>query len=343
MKIISVVGARPQFIKAAAICRAIPEGHFIIHTGQHYDANMSDIFFEEMEIPRPKYHLGIGGLSQGAMTGRMMEALEEVFQKEKPDKVLVYGDTNSTLAAALVAAKLHIPLAHIEAGLRSFNRKMPEEINRILTDHASDILFAPTQAAMSHLKNEGLEKKAHLVGDVMYDTTLFYKEKMKKPKGVIEGDFYLCTIHRQENTEDLNILSALFSALKKIPAQIIMPLHPRTRKLSQQIDTKGLIVTDPVGYFEMLYLLEHCKGVLTDSGGLQKESYFFKKPLLILREETEWVELVDHGAGQIVGVTEGKILSAFQKMQSQKVFPQHLYGDGKASQKIAHLLTSTLV
>jgi len=259
MKIISIVGARPQFIKAAAISRAIPEGHMLIHTGQHYDANMSDIFFQEMEIPKPDYYLGIGGCSHGAMTGRIMEALESVLLKEKPNCVIVYGDTNSTLAGALVAAKLHIPVAHIEAGLRSFNKKMPEEINRIATDHISDLLFAPTDDAVKNLRNEG--KKCFLVGDVMYDTTLFYKSKMRAPHIKMDENFYLCTIHRQENTDDPHVLKTLFEALQEIPAQVILPLHPRTRKMAQHIDTTGITLIDPVGYFEMLYLLQHCKGV----------------------------------------------------------------------------------
>jgi UDP-GlcNAc3NAcA epimerase len=338
MKMISIVGARPQFVKAAAISRAIPKGHEIIHTGQHYDANMSDIFFEEMEIPKPTYHLGIGGLPHGAMTGRIMEALETVLLKEKPDRLIVYGDTNSTLAGALVAAKLHIPVAHIEAGLRSFNRKMPEEINRIVTDHVSDLLFAPTQEAVNNLRNEG--KESHLVGDVMYDTTLFYKSKMRKPNIHIENDFYLCTIHRQENTDDPKVLSSLFEALSQMSVQVILPLHPRTRKMVQNIDTKGVTLIDPVGYFEMLYLLQHCKGVFTDSGGLQKESYFFGKPFLILREETEWVELVHHGIGQIVGSHKERILQGFSQMHIHVKHPSDLYGDGTAAEKIARLISA---
>lgn len=337
MKIISIVGARPQFIKAAAISRAIPDGHTIIHTGQHYDANMSDIFFQEMEIPMPKFHLGIGGLPHGAMTGRIMEELEKILMQEKPDRLIVYGDTNSTLAGALVAAKLHIPVAHIEAGLRSFNRKMPEEINRVVTDHVSDLLFAPTQEAVNNLRNEG--KSSHLVGDVMYDTTLFYKPKMRKPNIRIEGEFYLCTVHRQENTDDPKILNSIFSALLQMDTQIILPLHPRTRKMIQNMDTTGVTLIDPVGYFEMLYLLQHCKGVFTDSGGLQKESYFFGKPFLILREETEWVELVHHGIGQIVGSNTKTILNGFKQLHRRIDFPSDLYGDGTAAEKIASIIS----
>lgn len=337
MKIISIVGARPQFIKAAAISRAIPEGHEIIHTGQHYDANMSDIFFEEMEIPKPKHYLGIGGLSHGAMTGRIMEELEKVLLQEKPDRLIVYGDTNSTLAGALVAAKLHIPVAHIEAGLRSFNRKMPEEINRIVTDHVSDLLFAPTQEAVNNLRNEG--KSSYLVGDVMCDATLFYKSKMRKPNVKIENEFYLCTIHRQENTDNPKVLSSLFEALSVMSVQVILPLHPRTRKMVQNIETKNITLIDPVGYFEMLYLLQHCKGVFTDSGGVQKESYFFGKPFLILREETEWVELVYYGLGQIVGSDKDRILNGFNKLHRVVTYPDHLYGDGNAAEKIARFIS----
>lgn len=336
MKIISIVGARPQFIKAAAVIRAIPDDHTIIHTGQHYDENMSDIFFKEMEIPTPKHHLGIGGLTHGAMTGRIMEALEKVLIQENPDRVIVYGDTNSTLAGALVAAKLHIPSAHVEAGLRSFNRKMPEEINRIVADHVSDLLFAPTQEAVDNLRNEG--KESLLVGDVMYDTTLFYKQKMRKPHVNLEENFYVCTIHRQENTDDPKILSSLFAALGQMSTQVILPLHPRTRKMLPNIDTKGVTLIDPVGYFEMLYLLKHCKGVFTDSGGLQKESYFFGKPFLVLREETEWVELIHYGIGQVVGREKERILQGFNQMHRQVNYPPNLYGNGKASQKIANIL-----
>ncbi|MBX7066606.1 MAG: UDP-N-acetylglucosamine 2-epimerase (non-hydrolyzing) [Parachlamydiales bacterium] len=335
MKIISIVGARPQFIKAAAVARAIPEGHFLIHTGQHYDANMSDIFFEEMEIPKPKYNLGIGGCPQAAMTGRIMEALEEILVQEKPDTVIVYGDTNSTMAGALVASKLHTPIAHVEAGLRSFNRKMPEEINRVVTDHVSNLLFAPTQAAIDNLKNEGITKGVHLVGDVMYDTTLFYKKKMRPPKVKLPKEFYLCTIHRQENTDDIEKLKSIFAALRELPDQIILPLHPRTRKMLQNIDTQGLTLIEPVGYFEMLYLLENCKAVLTDSGGLQKESYFFGKPLLILREETEWIELIQCKVAHIVRNDPIDIQSKFKQIQALGRFPANLYGQGNASNLIA--------
>lgn len=340
MKVISIVGARPQFIKAAAMARAMPEEHFLIHTGQHYDANMSEVFFEEMQIPKPKINLGIGGCHQGAMTGRIMEALEEAFLQEKPDQILVYGDTNSTLAGALAAAKLHIPISHIEAGLRSFNRKMPEEINRIVTDHVSDLLFAPTQTAVDNLKKEGIDEGVHLVGDVMYDATLFYKKKMKPPKIHLENEFYLCTIHRQENTDDFDKLKSIFSALKEIPNQIVIPLHPRTKKLIQNINTEQLTVIDPVGYFEMLYLLAHCKGVLTDSGGLQKESYFFNKPVLILREETEWIELVDLKIAQIVGSDKNSILSGFNRMINPLPIHQNIYGDGNSAARIASLIIS---
>ncbi|HFU75887.1 MAG TPA: UDP-N-acetylglucosamine 2-epimerase (non-hydrolyzing), partial [Arcobacter sp.] len=285
MKIVTILGARPQFIKAGTVSREIVEydkiEEVIVHTGQHYDANMSDIFFEEMKIPKPNYFLGIGGKTHGAMTGQMIEKIEEVALNEKPDWIMVYGDTNSTLAGAIVASKLHIKLAHIEAGLRSFNMQMPEEVNRILTDRVSDILFCPTTTAIENLKKEGFENfecKIVNSGDVMYDGALFYKNLAAKPDIEIKNNYILCTIHRAENTDNEDRLKEIFEALNEIAKemQIILPLHPRTKQkiknLSLSLD--NITIIDPVGYLEMVWLIDNCTLVMTDSGGLQKEAYF---------------------------------------------------------------------
>ena len=353
MHLLTIVGARPQFVKAAVVSRAIASSHGIeekiVHTGQHHDANMSDVFFEEMEIPRPAYHLGIHGLGHGAMTGQMMEKLEQLFLKEKPDAVLVYGDTNSTLAGALTACKLHIPVAHVEAGLRSFNMRMPEEVNRILTDRVSQWLFCPTQTAEANLTREGYPfggMKIHLCGDVMLDAALYYAERSPGRSNILstmgDGPFNLCTIHRAENTDDPDRLRTILSALSEIHQQmpVVCPLHPRTRKLALE---KGLelpfTVIDPVGYFDMLELLKNCHAVLTDSGGLQKEAYFFQKPCITLREETEWTELVDGGYNTLAGADTNRIISAWQKAgSSQPDFSTRLYGDGHSADKIVQAL-----
>jgi len=351
MKILTILGARPQFIKAGTVSREIAKHNdideVIVHTGQHYDTNMSDIFFEEMQIPKPNYFLGIGGKTHGAMTGQMMEKIEEVALREKPDWVLVYGDTNSTLAGALVATKLHIKLAHIEAGLRSFNMKMPEEINRILTDRVSSILFCPTKTAVDNLKNEGFDRfdcKVVHSGDVMYDGALFYKKLAKKPPYKINDNFILCTIHRAENTDNENRLKSIFEALNEIgeEREIVLPLHPRTKKIVQalNIDTQNLTIIEPVGYLEMVWLIDNCALVMTDSGGLQKEAYFFQKPCITLRDETEWVELVEHGFNILVGADREKIMETYKNHTS--LFTLHsslnLYGNGDASKIIIEKL-----
>ena len=351
MKILTILGARPQFIKAGTVSREIAKyndiDEIIVHTGQHYDTNMSDIFFEEMKIPKPNYFLGIGGKTHGAMTGQMMEKIEEVALREKPDWVLVYGDTNSTLAGALVASKLHIKLAHIEAGLRSFNMKMPEEINRILTDRVSNILFCPTKTAVDNLKNEGFDSfdcKVVHSGDVMYDGALFYKKLAKKPPYKIEDNFILCTTHRAENTDNENRLKSIFEALNEIgeEREIVLPLHPRTKKIVQalNIDTQNLTIIEPVGYLEMVWLIDNCALVMTDSGGLQKEAYFFQKPCITLRDETEWVELVEHGFNILVGADREKIINTYKNYSS--LFTVHsslnLYGNGDASKIIIEKL-----
>jgi len=345
MKIVTILGARPQFIKAGSVSREIAKykeiEEVIVHTGQHYDANMSDIFFDEMKIPKPDYFLGIGGKSHGAMTGQMIEKIEEVCLKEKPDWVMVYGDTNSTLAGAIVASKLHIKLAHIEAGLRSFNMKMPEEVNRILTDRVSQILFCPTDTAVQNLKNEGydnLDVKVVKSGDVMQDGAMFYKNLAQKPSCDIQENYILCTIHRAENTDDVTRLENIFAALNEIvkEKQIILPLHPRTKKILQEskIDTDNLTIIDPVGYLEMVWLIDNCSLVMTDSGGLQKEAYFFEKQCITLRDETEWVELVENGFNTLVGADKTKILAAFNNTTMFSDKDLDLYGGGRASENI---------
>ncbi|KPH51926.1 non-hydrolyzing UDP-N-acetylglucosamine 2-epimerase [Helicobacter pullorum] len=349
-KIVSVIGARPQFIKAGAISRKILENteieEVLIHTGQHYDSRMSEIFFKELEIPSPKYNLGIGGFSHGAMTGRMIEGIEKILLEEKPNFTLVYGDTDSTLAGALASVKLQIPVIHIEAGLRSFNIQMPEEINRILTDRISSLLFAPTKRAVENLQREGFENfDCEIVcsGDVMYDVALYYKDRAKKPNMVFPKEFILCTLHRAENTENLQKMKNIFEALNKISSQIpvIMPLHPRTQNkiLANNIQAENIYFIEPLGYLEMVWALQNCVMVATDSGGLQKEAYYFKKPCITLREETEWVELLEVGCNCLVGADAEKIYQAFKKMSDINLnFDALLYGNGNASQKILEVI-----
>jgi len=342
MKIVTILGARPQFIKAGSVSREIAKHEnieeVIIHTGQHFDANMSDIFFDEMQIPKPNYYLNVNGLGHGGMTGQMLEKIEEVLLKEKPDWVMVYGDTNSTLAGTLAATKLHIKIAHVEAGLRSFNMKMPEEINRILTDRVSNILFCPTDTAIYNLKNEGFENidcRVIKSGDVMQDGAFFYKDLAVKPKYTMSHDYILCTIHRAENTNDSSRLENIFEALNTIAKerQIILPLHPRTKKILKElaIDTANLTLIDPIGYLEMVWLINNCSYVMTDSGGLQKEAYFFEKPCITLRDETEWVELVENGFNVLVGANKEKILEVYKNYRFNHDFTLNLYGRGKAS------------
>ncbi len=347
IKILTILGARPQFIKAGSVSREIAKFNeieeVIVHTGQHYDPNMSDVFFEQMKIPKPHYFLGIGGKSHGAMTGQMIEKIEEVALKEKPDWIMVYGDTNSTLAGAIVSSKLHIKLAHIEAGLRSFNVKMPEEINRILTDRVSTILFCPTQTAIENLKHEGFENfdcKIIKSGDVMEDGAIFYKELAHQPQCRTEENFILCTIHRAENTDNVDRLTNIFASLREIAeeTQVILPLHPRTKKILEKygLKTEGLSIIDPVGYLEMVWLIDHCSLVMTDSGGLQKEAYFFEKPCITLRDETEWVELVECGGNLLAGAEQEKISNAYRdhKTVDKNIFRSNLYGRGRASETI---------
>ena len=351
MKILTIVGARPQFIKAGTVSREIGKyeniEEIILHTGQHYDANMSNIFFEEMKIPKPNYFLGIGGKSHGAMTGQMIEKIEEIALKEKPDWIMVYGDTNSTLAGSIVAVKLHIKLAHIEAGLRSFNMQMPEEINRILTDRVSTLLFCPTPIAVENLFKEGFENfncKLVKSGDVMYDGILFYKEIAKKPFDSIGKEFILCTIHRAENTDNEERLRSIFDALSQIgkEKQIILPLHPRTKKIIEKLnlEVSNITIIEPVGYLEMVWLIKNCTLIMTDSGGLQKEAFFFEKPCIVLRDETEWIELVEKGFNKLAGADKDKILSIYEHQNFSQNFDIDLYGLGNASQIIVNELLS---
>lgn len=348
MYILTVIGARPQFIKAAVVSRAFAQHgqvkEEIVHTGQHHDSNMSEVFFNEMEIPHPSYRLGISGLDHGTMTGRMMEGLESVFKKQRPDLVLVYGDTNSTLAGALAACKLHIPVAHVEAGLRSFNPRMPEEVNRILTDRVSSLLFCPTRVAVDNLRKEGYpfgDMELVLSGDVMLDAARYYASRAAQRSTVldsIDGDFLLSTVHRAENTDDPEKLRSIFAALAEIDREVrvVCPLHPRTRKIAREwrLDLPGTVV-DPVGYFDMLELLKRCTAVLTDSGGLQKEAYFFAKPCITLRNETEWTELVETGCNIIAGHRTEKILTSWAAVKAGSFgFQQNLYGTGRAADTI---------
>ncbi len=343
-KIVTVLGARPQFVKAAVLSRIISQHleieEVIIHTGQHFDANMSQVFFDEMEIPTPKYHLNIHSLQHGAMTAQMLSKIEEILIDEKPDAVVVYGDTNSTLSGALAAKKLHIKLIHIEAGLRSFNMKMPEEINRIITDRLSDLLLCPTDTAIANLKAEGFQNfpaKVVKTGDIMKDAVSYYSEKsvekstIMKNLGLVSDNFVLATIHRQENTDNLENLNSIFKGLETIAKEmkVVLPIHPRTRKILEKNQTNfNITLVDPVGYFDMLSLLKHCKLVVTDSGGLQKEAYFNQKFCIIVREETEWVELVNNGLAKIVGSNTQNLVESFTIFK-QKTFNSttELYGN----------------
>jgi len=382
LKIVTVIGARPQIIKAAALSRAI-SNHFagsineiIVHTGQHYDQNMSQVFIDELGIPKPKYNLNIGSSSHGIQTARMIEGIEKILMDEKPDYLVLYGDTNSTLAGAVAAAKIHIPIAHIEAGLRSFNKSMPEEINRIMCDHASTLLFSPTQTGFNNLVNEGFNpaNKAPFhadhpgifhCGDVMYDNSLFFKALANKRQNILRENnledkaFILTTIHRDSNTDVPERLSAIFSALLTISEEnhidIILPLHPRTAKLMETNLTGNLYnrvkksdklkLIPPVSFLDMIVLESNCKLVMTDSGGVQKEAYFFKKPAVILRGETEWKEIVEAGCGIIANAGESKIIEAFEFYNNNNntlSFPK-IFGDGNAATFICQTMLDNLL
>ncbi len=362
LKILTVVGARPQFIKAAAVSRTgAARGERVIiekivHTGQHYDRSLSRVFFDELKIPSPDYNLGIGSGSHGLQTGRMLSELEEVFSKEKPDRVLVYGDTNSTLAGALAAAKLHLPLAHVEAGLRSFNRRMPEEINRLLTDHISNLLFCPTGTAVENLSREGINGGVHRVGDVMYDCLLFYRALSRRLSPALLSklklqprSYYLATVHRAENTDDHERLLNIFTGLDRISRrgpEVILPLHPRTRKKLAELDfsaAANLRIIPPLSYLEIIALEEGARLILTDSGGIQKEAFWLKVPCVTLREETEWVETVAAGANILAGGDPDRIAAAVRRQEKAKPsYRKKPYGNGHAAEKILDLLLKPL-
>lgn len=372
-KILTIIGARPQIIKASAISRAI-KNHFanqlqevIVHTGQHYDHNMSEVFFEELSIPKPDYNLSVGSGSHGVQTAKMIEGIEEILVKEKPQALIVYGDTNSTLAGAIAASKINVPIVHIEAGLRSFNKTMPEEINRIMCDHVSTLLFSPTSTGLDNLVNEGFKQnnespysfdnpKIYHCGDVMYDNSLHFsllsdeKSVVLSELGIKPNEFVLCTIHRNHNTDDPERLTNIFDSLNEIANEhqlsIILPIHPRTKKLLEQnveksvyqkiIENNKIVITEPVSFLDMIALEKNAKLIVTDSGGVQKEAYFFKKPCVILRPETEWVELVKVGAAVIANNDKNTIIEAsrnFLNKSNQLNFPE-VFGDGKASEFI---------
>jgi len=352
LTVLTVVGARPQFVKVAVVSRALaahnsltpsrPIVESIVHTGQHYDHMMSQAFFDEMAIPPPVANLGVGSSSHGAMTGAMLASLEQEMLRRRPDWVLVYGDTNSTLAGALAASKLHIPVAHVEAGLRSFNRRMPEEINRVLTDHVSDYLFCPSASAQAQLAREGITSGVHVVGDVMYDAVCFYRQQAIVP--AFPGPYGLASLHRAENTDDPQRLQRLLTALGQAPLPVLLPLHPRTRQILERAQlhiSPTLHLLEPQSYFAMLGYLEGCAFVITDSGGLQKEAFFFAKKCITVREETEWTELVACGANQVVGTDDAAIRAAFPwALQPLSEVPQ-LYGQGDAGTRIVQLLAKS--
>lgn len=379
-KIITVIGARPQIIKAAAISRAIKNNfsdkilEVIVHTGQHYDENMSQIFFEELEIPFPNFNLNVGSGSHGEQTAKMLEGLENIYVQEKPDAVIVYGDTNSTIAGALAAAKIHIPVIHIEAGLRSFNKAMPEEINRIACDHMSTLLFTPTEIGQRNLLNEGIKNdkkevasidnpKIYLCGDIMYDNSLYFsamseqKSEILKELEITTDEFILCTIHRDTNTDDTANLNAIFRALLRIQKtsnlKIVLPLHPRTKeKLNSHLDenlltelnqNKNFKIIPPLGFLDIISLEKNARLIITDSGGLQKEAFFFQKPCVILREQTEWIEIVENGNALIAGANELKIISSVETLMKRTDFTYpNLYGDGNAANFICKKITEEL-
>lgn len=348
MKIITILGARPQFIKAAAVSNKF-KAHFeekLVHTGQHYDANMSDVFFEELGIPKPAVQLTVGSGNHGAQTGAMLAEIEAVLLHEKPDFVMVYGDTNSTLAGALAASKLLIPVIHVEAGLRSFNKAMPEEQNRILTDHLSDILFVPTQTAVENLKKEGITKGVYNVGDVMYDGILHFTQRATDKSQILtqlslrENEFLLCTIHRAENTNDPQRLRAICNALTTSKETIVLPLHPRTQKY---LADYGIVLGDnvkviePIGYLDMVRLESAAKKIVTDSGGVQKEAFFLAKPCITMRDETEWVETVENGWNVIVGADENNIREAILNFNPTTERKRY-FGDGNATRQMIAVL-----
>ncbi len=369
MKFVTIVGARPQFIKAAAVRRAILEIDCLrkriqdvwVHTGQHYDYMMDRVFFEELKLPKPDYHLGVGSGSHAKQTGKMLERIETVLQKERPETVIVYGDTNSTLAGALAAAKLKIPVTHVEAGLRSFNSSMPEEINRLLTDHLSTMLFCPTGQAVRNLGKEGVKdgrtRMVKNVGDVMYDSILYYSKIAEEKSTLLEEvglrslEYYLATLHRAENTDDPQKLESVCRALDEIGKRtpVVLPLHPRTEKIIGGCHLfsrfRNIKFIEPVSYLDMLTLERNAKGILTDSGGVQKEACWFRVPCFTLREETEWTETIQSGSNVLVGTSVRRIVREVSQKERRRKCPKEskIFGDGKASQKIVQILLGHLL
>jgi len=351
MKIVSIVGARPQFIKCAPVSRELRKEHeeILVHTGQHYDHGMSAVFFEELAIPEPDYNLGIGSGTHGRQTGAMLGVIEDVLEKEEPEIVLVYGDTNSTLAGALAAAKMHVPVAHVEAGLRSFDRRMPEEVNRVLTDHASDILFCPTATAVRNLAAEGVTEGVFLVGDVMVDAMNHNRaiaeerSRILEDAGVRPGEYLVVTVHRPSNTDSRENMAAIIGALGEAGVPVVFPVHPRTRKFLLGYDLlaampENIRITEPLGYLDMLRLMAHAKKILTDSGGVQKEAYMLGVPCITLRENTEWVETVEAGWNVLVGA-EGEGIVDVIRQFSPGFLQKRIFGEGDASLRIREILT----
>jgi len=355
LKILTIVGARPQFIKAAAVSRVIRKDYaddieeILVHTGQHYDENMSQVFFDELDIPSPKFNLEISGGTHGAMTGQMLGAIERVLFSVKPDWVLIYGDTNSTLAGALAAAKLQIPIAHVEAGLRSFNMRMPEEINRILADRVSSLLFCPTQNAVKNLADEGVRKGVSLVGDVMYDVSLYYRDLAKSRSNALErlgltaGEYVLATCHRAENTDDPIRLREIGLALADLAAKqpVVLPLHPRTAKILAELGLtaalKDVRIVEPLPFLDMIRLEQSARVIVTDSGGVQKEAFFYNVPCVTMRDETEWIETVEMGWNVLVGASRKMIVSAVSNPHRPDI-KEDVYGNGAAALKIIQTL-----
>ena len=367
MKILTIIGARPQIIKAAAVSRAVAQQYRgqivekILHTGQHYDTNMSQVFFDELGIPQPDYNLGVGSGSHGSQTAKMISGIEDILLKEHFDGVILYGDTNSTLAGAVAASKIHVPVFHIEAGLRSFNMAMPEEINRIVCDQLSSICFAPTQTAVDNLRHEGFmdsratfrngkQRRVCNCGDVMYDNSIYFSSLAQQHSTILQefnlqpGEYILATIHRDNNTDNPDRLQSILRALADIAQQdnirIVLPLHPRTRKIIdgsthlQLPEDSPITVIPPAGFLDMNMLEQHAKLIMTDSGGVQKEAFFFEKPCVILRPETEWVEIVNHGAGIITDADYDRIVNAYRQLVDHPVHFPHLFGDAHAAEKI---------
>lgn len=351
MRIASVIGVRPQFVKASVVSKELRKNNeeVLIHTGQHYDYEMDKIFFEELNIPEPDYYLGVGSGSHGRQTGEMLRKIEEILLSEKPDLVLTYGDTNSTLAGALAASKLGIKNAHIESGLRSFDRSMPEEINRILTDHCSDILFCPTKNAVDNLKREGITENVFLTGDVMVDSLLFNKELAETRSSILSDlnlkskDYLVATIHRASNTDNKENLQNIVEAFQELNENIVFPIHPRTEKLLKNYGlydslNSSVILTEPLGFLDFIKLMNHAKMILTDSGGVQKEAYILQVPCVTLRDNTEWVETIEDGWNVLVGCNKNNIVKTVEEFNSLENTPRNRYGNGNASTEIASII-----